>query len=236
MLKSASLERVAASAEQSGVPKSGDSRSGYAKSRETRARILQAALDEASDAGFHKASLARIADRAGVAIGSVSYHFGSRDELIRELMTALMGDLMARLDAADADQGAHFFERERAALLAYLDHVRSHPALVRLADEIKVHEPDLYRRGADRMAERMAERIRAGIEEGTLRPMDEPQIAAQAQFLLGARHFLERMIEGGDGLGDEAVVDSYLGLVRDGLGVVPTRPPEPRGPGRRRGR
>ncbi len=211
MQKSASLDRPAAASEHAG----------YAKSRETRARILEAALAEASDSGFHRASLARIAARAGVALGSVNYHFGSRDELLRELMTALIGDLMTRLDAADAGEGGDFFERERAALLTYLDHVRSHPALVRLADEIKLHEPDLYRRGADRMAERMAARIRAGIEEGTLRPMDEPQIAAQSQFLLGARHFLEHMVDDGDGLGDDAVVDSYLGLVRDGLGRRP---------------
>ena len=213
MVSSASLGRAAASSEHGG----------YAKSRETRARILDAALAEASDAGFHKASLAGIAARAGVALGSVSYHFGSRDELLRELMTALMGDLMARLDAADAGEGTDFFERERTALLTYLDHVRTHPALVRLVDEIKVFEPELYRRGADRMAERMAERIRTGIEEGTLRAMDEPQIAAQAQFLLGARHFLERMIENGGGPGDEAVVDGYLGLVRDGLGSAKRR-------------
>lgn len=211
MPKSASLKRLAAPAEHAG----------YAKSRETRARILHAAQAEVSESGFHKASLARIAARASVALGSVGYHFGSRDELLRELMTALMGDLMARLDAADASEGGDFFERERAALLTYLDHVRSHPALVGLADEIKLHDPDLYRRGADRMAERMAARIRVGIEEGTLRPMDELQVAAQAQFLLGARHFLERMIENGDGLGDAAVVDSYLGLVRHGLGRRP---------------
>ncbi len=213
MPKSASLDRVPAPAEHAG----------YAKSRETRARILEAGLAEASDAGFHKASLARIAARAGVALGSVSYHFGSRDELLRELMTALMADLMTGLDAADAREGSDFFERERAALLTYLDHARKQPALVRLADEIKLHEPDLYRRGADRMAERMAERIRVGIEEGALRPMDESQIAAQAQFLLGARHFLDRMIEDGHGLADEAVVDGYLGLVRDGL-AAPRRP------------
>jgi AcrR family transcriptional regulator len=214
MLKSASLERLAAPAEHAG----------YAKSRDTRARILQAALAEVSESGFHKASLARIAARADVALGSVGYHFGSRGGLLRELMTALMGDLMARLDAADASEGGDFFERERAALLTYLDHVRSHPALVRLADEVKLHDPALYRRGADRMAERMAARIRVGIEEGTLRPLGEPQIAVQAQFLLGARHFLERMIDSGDGLGDEAVVDSYLGLVRDGLGREPRSP------------
>ena len=207
MAKSAPLARRAAPSEPAG----------YAKSRETRARILEAALAEASDAGFHRASLARIAARAGVALGSVNYHFGAREDLLRELMTSLMGDLMVRLDAIDAGEGADFFERERAALLTYLDHVRRHPALVRLADEIKLHEPDLYRRGADRMAQRMAARIRAGISEGALRPMSELEIVAQAQFLLGARHFLERMIDNGDGLGDEVVVDSYIGLVRDGL-------------------
>ena len=36
--------------------------------------------------------------------------------------------------------------------------------------------------------------------------------------LLRARHFLEQMIESGEDVGDEAVVDAYLALIRDGLG------------------
>lgn len=190
----------------------------YAKSQETRARILAAALAEASESGFHKASVSGIAARAGVAVGNLHYHFGSRRALLRKLMTALMTDLMARLHAADAEEDADFFERERAVLLAYLDYVRANPAHVRLADEIKLHEPELYRRGADRWVERMATRIRVGIERGSIRPMDDAEITAQAHFLLGARHFLERMVERIDGLGDEEVVDAYLGLVRNGLG------------------
>ena len=59
-------------------------RAPYAKSRDTRARILAAALAEASDSGFHKTSVARIAARAGVAVGNLHYHFGSRRELLRE--------------------------------------------------------------------------------------------------------------------------------------------------------
>jgi AcrR family transcriptional regulator len=197
----------------------------YAKSHETRARILAAALAEASESGFHRASVAGIAARAGVAVGNLHYHFGSRRELLRELMTDLMADLMARLHAAGADETADFFERERALLLAYLDYVRANPAHVRLADEIKLHEPELYREGADRWVERMAARIRVGIGRGDLRPMEDAEVTAQAHFLLGARHFLERMVERIDGLGDEEVVDAYLGLIRDGL----ARTPRPRG-------
>ena len=198
-------------------PDTSSGRTRYAKSRDTRARILAAALAEASDSGFHKTSLARIAVRAGVAVGNLNYHFGSRRELLRELMDSLVADLMSRLHIADPDESADFFDRQRAGLLAYLDYLRANPAHVRLADEIKLHEPDLYQRAIDGWVERIMAMIYVGIERGTLRPMDAAEIAAQAHFLLGARHFLEEMIKSSAGLGDEAVVDAYVALVRDGL-------------------
>lgn len=67
----------------------------------------------------------------------------------------------------------------------------------------------------------IAARIRAGVEQRSLRPMDEAEIAAQAHFLLGARHFVEQMIEDAGAPDDAAVVDAYLGLVRDGLARRP---------------
>ena len=190
---------------------------GYAKSADTRARILAAALQEASDSGIHSASLAGIAARAGVAIGNLHYHFGSREGLLHELMGSLVADLMLRLHAVDANDGSDFFERQRAGMLVYLDYLRANPAYVRLADEIKLHEPDLYRRAVAGWVQRMAARIRAGIERKDLRTMDDAEIGAQAHFLLGARHFLEQMIGQADGPREEAVVDAYIALLRDGL-------------------
>ena len=37
-----------------------------------------------------------------MAIGNLNYHFGSRRDLLRELMGSLVADLMKRLHAADA--------------------------------------------------------------------------------------------------------------------------------------
>ena len=195
-------------------------RTGYAKSAETRARILAAALAEASEAGIHETSLAAIAERAGVAIGSLNYHFGSREELLRELMTSLTADLLARLQAADADEEQDFFERERAGMLAYLDHLRRNPTFLRLADEIEVHEPRLYRRAVRDWLERLASRIRAGIARGDLRPMDETEIAAQAHFMLGASQALDHRVrrDGRRYPSDDAMVDAYVSLLRGGLG------------------
>jgi AcrR family transcriptional regulator len=196
-------------------------RAPYARSADTRARILQAALAEASESGFHKTSVARIAARAGVAVGNLHYHFGSKRDLLRELMGSLVADLLSRLQAASPDSGADFFDHERAGLLVYLEYLRANPAYARLADEVKLHEPELYRRAAAGWIESFVKRIRVDVERGVLRPMDESEIAVQAHFLLGARHFLDQMMESLDGRsypGDEAVVDAYLSLVRDGLG------------------
>lgn len=194
-------------------------RSGYAKSADTRARILAATLEEASDSGIHESSLAAIAARAGVAIGSLNYHFGSREELLRELMGSLTADLMSRLHATDANDDRDFFERERAGMLAYLDHLRANPAYLRLAGEIELHEPKLYRRAVADWLERVAARIRAGIARGDLRPMDDAEIAAHAYSMLGASQFLDHRVrrDGHPYPRDEAVVDAYLALLRGGL-------------------
>jgi len=191
----------------------------YAKSADTRARILAAALEEASDSGIHQTGLAAIAARAGVAIGSLNYHFGSREELLRELMGSLTAGLMERLHAADADEDADFFERERAGLLVYLDHLRANPAYLRLAAEVALHEPGLYRRATADWLARFADRIRAGIARGDLRPMNDAEIAAQSYFMLGAHRFLDHRVrrDGQPYPSDEAVVDAWLALLRGGL-------------------
>ena len=156
------------------------SESGYARSRDTRARIFAAALEEAGESGFHKTSVARIAARAGVAIGSLHYHFGSRDELIRGLMAHLM-DYYTDWLASETPQEGDYFARERAVILAYIAHGRRHPSYGRLADEVKLHEPELYGRGERAWVARMAARIREGIAEGALRPMEESEIDLKAR-------------------------------------------------------
>ena len=197
------------------------SETGYAKSRDTRARILAAALEEAGESGFHKTSVAKIAARAGVALGSLNYHFGSRALLIRELMRQLLADYLPRVQAAEdaaVEVGGDFFARERAVLLAYVAYVRENPAYVRLPEEIRIHEPELYQRGEAEWIKRMADRLRLGIEEGAIRPMDDVDLAFKARVLISARVALERLfVDGESSMSDEAAVDAYLDFVRQGI-------------------
>lgn len=194
----------------------GPAHGGYAKRHRTRALILDAALAEASERGLHRASVMGIAARANTAVGNLHYHFGSRAELLRAMMRQLMADFSARLATIDAGHTGDFFERHRAGLLAYVDYVRNNPAHIRLVDEIKFFEPELYRQGIATWVELLSARLRDGIANGSVRPMNDAEIAAQAHFLVGARRFLEDLVEVGH---EEEIVDAYLGLVRHGLGT-----------------
>lgn len=197
----------------------GLSRAGYAKRHRTRALILDAALAEASERSLHRASVTGIAARANTAVGNLNYHFGSRAELLRATMRKLISDFSARLATVDADCTGDFFERHRAEVLAYVDYVRSNPSHARLVEEIRFLEPEMYRQGVTSWVELLSARLRDGIANGSVRPMDDAEIAAQAHFLVGVRRFLEDVV--GEAERKEAVVDAYLRLIRQGLGTAP---------------
>jgi AcrR family transcriptional regulator len=55
-----------------------------------RAQIMAAAIDTIAERGYGQASLARIAEAAGTSKGVIIYHFGGKDELIRELAAELV--------------------------------------------------------------------------------------------------------------------------------------------------
>src|ERR1700751_5819430 len=55
-----------------------------------RAQIMAAAIDTIAELGYGQASLGRIAEAAGTSKGVIIYHFGGKDELIKELLQELI--------------------------------------------------------------------------------------------------------------------------------------------------
>lgn len=60
-----------------------------------RERILAAALDHIAEAGVAGVSHRRIAARAGVPLGSMTYHFAYIDDLLREAFTRFADHIVA---------------------------------------------------------------------------------------------------------------------------------------------
>ncbi|WP_271220599.1 TetR/AcrR family transcriptional regulator [Streptosporangium carneum] len=57
-----------------------------------RRQIVRSAITTIAGAGLAQASLARIADEVGISKSVISYHFDGRDELIEEIVTALLAE------------------------------------------------------------------------------------------------------------------------------------------------
>lgn len=64
-----------------------------------RAQIIDAAVDTIAAQGFAKASLAQIAERAGISKGVISYHFAGKSELIERLVEQIYEEIGAFLRA-----------------------------------------------------------------------------------------------------------------------------------------
>lgn len=62
-------------------------------SRETKARILEAALDLFNRHGSGKVSTNRIAAEAGLSKGNLNYHYRNRGEIVRDLFSDLRAEI-----------------------------------------------------------------------------------------------------------------------------------------------
>jgi len=197
---------------------SGRPRAGYKRSDETRARVLEAALAEACEVGFQRTSLAKVAARAGVAVGVLNYHFGSKRELMRRVMVAVHRDLRDQLLFALPVGSDDFFEQERAGLLAYIRYLRANPAHSRLAEEVRQHDPELHEQGIEAWIKQFSARVQSGVKRGAIPPMNDLETRIQAHFVLGAYSIFDLLLQSRPYPGDEAVADAFLGLLRNGLG------------------
>ncbi|MEU6062846.1 helix-turn-helix domain-containing protein, partial [Streptomyces sp. NPDC047097] len=65
----------------------------------TRQAILHAAAEVLGESGFAGASITKIAERAGATTGAMYFHFKSKEDLARAVMTAQPDTVVPQLDA-----------------------------------------------------------------------------------------------------------------------------------------
>lgn len=70
------------------------------RSAETRAKILEAALDLFRERGFPQSTMREIATRSGVATGLAYYYFDSKDAIVLEFYQRALADLGPLLEPA----------------------------------------------------------------------------------------------------------------------------------------
>ncbi|MEV5594183.1 TetR/AcrR family transcriptional regulator [Streptomyces sp. NPDC052496] len=135
--------------------------------RTTRRKLFEAAVTLIAEQGFSSTTVDEIAERAGVAKGTVYYNFASKNELFEELLRhgieLLATSLQEAADAAAARGGTRVDALD-AMIRAGLDFIARYPALTQL------YVAELWRTNRAWQSTLMVVRERAiTVVEGVLR-------------------------------------------------------------------
>jgi AcrR family transcriptional regulator len=108
------------------------------RSPEKRKAILEAAVEEIATAGLGAAT-AKIAERAGVATGTLFTYFASKEALLNELYLELKDEVYTRINA-DFPHRASLEKRARHVWITYLDWAIEFPAKRRASVQLNVSD------------------------------------------------------------------------------------------------
>jgi AcrR family transcriptional regulator len=157
----------------------------YAKGRARREKILDAAWEAFGEQGYRGASLARIAERAGVSDAGLLHHFPSKQHLLLALLERRDAQDRARVDGAARAS-------LRDALLQLSAENAAAPSMVQLftvmaAESIEHAHPghEWFRGRYRRVRTALAERVAAAQEQGEIDAgLDAESTATQLIALL----------------------------------------------------
>jgi AcrR family transcriptional regulator len=148
----------------------------------TRKRLLQAAQDLIEEGGYAAASVAAIAERAGVAAGTLYRHFDSKEDLFVEVFRSVCSGEERAMRAASAElAAAGAVARLEEVLATFAERALRNPRLAwaliaEPVDPLVDAERLAYR---ERYAAVIAEALRAGIASGEL-PEQNAELTAAA--------------------------------------------------------
>lgn len=147
-----------------------------------RAQIVAAATEVVAEVGYARSTLARIAERAGVSKGVISYHFDGKDDLLATVAGDFFHHAWEHMEPTIA-AARSCSEAVAAWLTTELEYFAAHrSAFLAMSEVIMNHRaPDGSRPFAsdeDEELDGMAELLRAGQEAGEFRTFDPRQVAA----------------------------------------------------------
>lgn len=159
----------------------------------TRHKLLAAAETVFADLGYHEASIVKITEGAGVALGTFYLYFDSKQTIFE----ALVVDLNQRVRHAMSQSMAEAKDRieaERLGFEGFFRFTAAHPALYRVVREAEFVSPATLRLHYERIVEGYRAGLSAAQVAGDVDPLLDSEVAAWALMgageLIGMRYLL----------------------------------------------
>jgi AcrR family transcriptional regulator len=154
-----------------------------ARGTATKQKLLLAAEHVFADLGYHEASIVKITEAAGVAMGTFYTYYSSKLEIFEELVD----DLNRRVRRAMSEASSAAPDRlaaERAGFRAFFQFTAEHPGLFRVIRQAEFVSPRALKSHYERIIDGYADGLRAAVARGEIAPID-PDVAAWAFLGMG---------------------------------------------------
>lgn len=140
-----------------------------------RQQVLDSAKEVFSRKGFHKASIADIVQKAGIARATFYLYFKNKRNLFHSLLEFLLQELDRRVETIKLGEGhPPPLEQLRVNLTRVITFSMEEPQLIQILFHSAVGMDREFERELDRFYERVVDRIegalRLGIDMGLVRP------------------------------------------------------------------
>jgi AcrR family transcriptional regulator len=180
--------------------------------------LVAAAMRSFQQVGYHGTSMRDVATGAGVTVGAIYHHFGSKQEILQDIMVIALRDVIAGTRASAEQAGPTAREQLSAMVRAWIGfHTSRQPEALISAAEIRSLDPDGLRRVVELRDEQ--ERlfravVQRGVAEGEF-TTPHPVEATRAILTMGTSVAAWYRPDGP--MPSEEVAETYVDLA---LGVV----------------
>lgn len=183
----------------------------------SRDHILESAAQVFCQKGYHGASMADIAEAVGLQKATLYHHFGSKQEILAELLDramAIVMEKMAQVMQLDSPPDAKL----KAAIRAYLQVLCEQPDLSSvLLFEYRSLEKDLYKqhiRNRDKFEKMWRDLVKEGIDSGLMR---SESVSMTVWALLGVMNWTITWYRPEGKLSAGEISDLFFNLFLEGL-------------------
>ena len=165
------------------MPTGVDGRALGRRGARTRTRLLEAAENVFAQVGYHDASIVKITEAAGVAMGTFYLYFRGKKEIFDELLLDLNRRVRHAMSEAST-QGSTRLEQEILGFQAFFRFTAEHPGLYRVIRQAEFVSPEMLRYHYDKLSSGYVEGLRAAAERGEIGEIDH-EVAAWALMAAG---------------------------------------------------
>lgn len=166
--------------------------------------------------GYKGASVARIAEEAGISQGHCYKFFKSRDDILDYVIIWVM-DRYEAWAGKKLAKSMTYLESEHLALELFFSYQKKYPFFFRIMHEAEVETPAAWKIFAGRRHDQYILSLRDGTSSGEVRGYDDSQLDDLARFLSAVRRSIIFGAYEGTVVKDRAIA-TYDRFLRQALG------------------